>query len=219
VATDRGDGVACSRPALSALLVAAAAGTVHGLFSLYWAVGGGWLVSTLGRQLVDMFADKRWLLGPVAVVKIGFAVLPLLLARLAWPAWRPSRAVCWTGAAVLVCGAGRTHSPATLSWPASSTLGAVTTIMARSATPGCGIRRGGLRRDFGDGRGPGTGATVDHAQADLPVLRRSRDEGRPHHPGRCTDQRVTVGSPVLPPGGNGGVAADSLSRSGNRDRT
>ena len=91
---------------MAALLIVAAAGTLHGLFSLYWAAGGGWLVSTLGQQLVATFADKRWLLVPVAAVKITFALLPLVLARLAWPARRPWRVVCWAGAAVLAVWGG-----------------------------------------------------------------------------------------------------------------
>ncbi len=95
-----------SRAALVALLIAAVAGTVHGLFSLYRAAGGSWLVGTLGRQLVDEFAGKRWLLVPVAAIKIAFAVLSLVLARLAWPGSRPWRIVCWAGAAVLVVWGG-----------------------------------------------------------------------------------------------------------------
>ncbi|MGI8459477.1 MAG: hypothetical protein ACR2LI_15385 [Propionibacteriaceae bacterium] len=84
MATFRGAGATRSRAVLLAMVIAAAAGTIHGLFSLYWAAGGNWLVSTLGQHLVDTFASKRWLLVPVAAVKIGFAVLPMVLARLTW---------------------------------------------------------------------------------------------------------------------------------------
>lgn len=104
--TVRSDRVGTSRTALTTLLIAAAAGMAHGLFSLYWAAGGDWLVSTLGRQLVDTFADRRWLLFPVAALKIAFAVLPLGLARLSWPPPRAWRLLCWVGAAVLLVWGG-----------------------------------------------------------------------------------------------------------------
>ena len=79
--TARHDAGLGSRSAVSALVAAAITGVVHGLFSIYWALGGNWLANTLGHQLVDAFAGRRWLLIPVAAVKIGFALLPLLLAR------------------------------------------------------------------------------------------------------------------------------------------
>src|SRR5699024_8187782 len=39
----------------SALVVAAVAGVIHGLFSLYWAIGGDWLVESLGHDLQSAF--------------------------------------------------------------------------------------------------------------------------------------------------------------------
>lgn len=95
-----------SRGALPAFGIAAAAGMTHGLFTLYWAVGGNWLVSTLGSQLVATFADRRYLLLAVAAVKLGFAVLPLLLLRRGSLGRRPWRVLCWAGAAVLVAWGG-----------------------------------------------------------------------------------------------------------------
>jgi hypothetical protein len=89
-----------------ALLTAAAAGTVHGLFSLYWAVGGDWLLESLGAGLIETFADSRWLLLPVGLAKIFAGVLPLLWARWAWPVPRLSRSACWVGAFVLVLWGG-----------------------------------------------------------------------------------------------------------------
>src|SRR5699024_3128897 len=80
-----------------ALWTAAAAGTVHGLFSLYWAMGGGWLLESLGADLIETFADSRWLLLPVGLAKIFAGLFPLLLARWAWPAPRLSRSACWIG--------------------------------------------------------------------------------------------------------------------------
>lgn len=80
------------------LRLAAAAGVVHGLFSLYWAMGGERLLASLGQALVETFADSRWVLFPVGTVKIIAALLPLVLARWEWPAPLLSRSICWAGA-------------------------------------------------------------------------------------------------------------------------
>ena len=85
-----------------ALIVAAIAGATHAAFSFYWAAGGDALLETLGARVVDQFADKRWLLIPVALVKLGFALAPALLHRGHWPARRITRTLCWLGAAVLI---------------------------------------------------------------------------------------------------------------------
>lgn len=82
---------------LMAAVVGAVVGVVHGLFSLYWAFGGDWLISTLGDRIVDVFAGRRWLLFPVTVIKVGFAMLPLVLLARGWPLRRLSRLVCWLG--------------------------------------------------------------------------------------------------------------------------
>ena len=86
--------------------MAGVAGIVHGLFSLYWAAGGGWLVATLGERLVQTFADKLWLLLPIGLAKIGFAVLPLILAGRGWPVARLWQPVLWLGAVVFVAWGG-----------------------------------------------------------------------------------------------------------------
>ncbi|HET7356690.1 MAG TPA: DUF3995 domain-containing protein [Nocardioidaceae bacterium] len=88
------------------LQLAALLGMVHGLVSLYWAAGGDWLLSTLGERLVATFADMRWLLAPVGLVKLGFAWLPLLLVSRSWPHRRWWRPLCWCGAAVLIVWGG-----------------------------------------------------------------------------------------------------------------
>lgn len=78
------------------LLGAAAAGLVHGGFSLYWAIGGRWLLNTVGAWAVDL-ADQESALTVaflliIAAVKIGGALCPLLneADRLPGPAaiWR-----------------------------------------------------------------------------------------------------------------------------------
>src|SRR5699024_7052662 len=71
-------------------------------FSLYWAVGGDWLLESLGADLVETFAVSRRLLLPVGLAKVFAGVFPLLLARWAWPVPRLSRSACWVGAFVLV---------------------------------------------------------------------------------------------------------------------
>lgn len=82
-------------------------GVVHGAFSVYWALGGDGLRSTLGRSVNAAFSgSRRWILLPVAVIKIGFAVLPLGLAVAGWPARRAARLICWVGALVLVIWGG-----------------------------------------------------------------------------------------------------------------
>lgn len=83
-----------------AILVAAAAlGLLHTAFSLYWALGGDWLLATLGERIVSTFGEKRWLLFPVAAVKAVFAVLPVWFAsrggrggssRASCAGWAPS---------------------------------------------------------------------------------------------------------------------------------
>ena len=88
------------------LLLAGVLGSLHAAFSLYWGVGGEWLVETLGRRLVDAFAGLEWLLLPVGVVKLVAAWVPLVAARAGWPLRRLSRGACWLGAAVLLTWGG-----------------------------------------------------------------------------------------------------------------
>lgn len=95
--------------ARTALSVAALAGLVHGAFSLYWGVGGSWLVDTLGEDLVEQWEDNAAVLLPVGAVKILAALLPLLLLRTPgqpslWP--RLLRAVSWAGAVLLILWGG-----------------------------------------------------------------------------------------------------------------
>lgn len=92
--------------AVPALVTAGVLGTVHAAFSVYWGLGGTWLVDTLGRRLVETFSGLGWVLLPVGLVKLVAAVAPVLLAALDWPARRLSRTVCWSGAGVLVAWGG-----------------------------------------------------------------------------------------------------------------
>ena len=69
------------RTARTLVLVAAAAGLVHAGFSAYWALGGTWLLSTIGAIAVE-FANRAPLesglmLGAVAVAKALAALIPV----------------------------------------------------------------------------------------------------------------------------------------------
>ena len=86
--------------------VALALGLVHAGFSAYWAVGGRWLLGTVGEWAVSL-ADRDppragLALGGVALVKAAAAVIPALLAygRMPWP--RVWRTISWVGAVALV---------------------------------------------------------------------------------------------------------------------
>lgn len=82
--------------------MAAGCGIVHGAFSLLWALGGNWLLPTVGAQLVATFEGRRLLLLPVAAVKFGFAVVPLIWSVRGWPRGWFWSAGCWLGAAILI---------------------------------------------------------------------------------------------------------------------
>jgi hypothetical protein len=81
-------------------------GGVHAGMSLYWGLGGRWLLSTLGDRLVSQFAHLAWALVPLALLKAAGAVLPLWLDDRGWPARAWTRSSVWAGAAVLVAWGG-----------------------------------------------------------------------------------------------------------------
>lgn len=88
------------------LWVAAVAGGLHAAASLYWMVGGTWLLETLGSTVLETFEGRRWLLLPVVVVKAAGAAVPLFMNS--WPRElrRLTRAVSWVGATLLVVWGG-----------------------------------------------------------------------------------------------------------------
>jgi hypothetical protein len=65
------------------LLAAAAVGLLHAAVSAYWAVGGTWLVDTVGQWAADWASEEPGtafvVLMTVAVLKAAAAVGPLLL--------------------------------------------------------------------------------------------------------------------------------------------
>lgn len=86
--------------------VALALGLAHAGFSAYWALGGRWLLRTVGEwavTLADTDPQRAGLiLGAVALVKAAAAVIPLLTAygQMPWP--RVWRLISWVGAGGLV---------------------------------------------------------------------------------------------------------------------
>lgn len=89
------------------LLGACGAGLVHAGFSLYWGLGGRWLLDTVGEWALDWAREAPVLatvvLLVVALVKVGGAVVPLVLESGALPGRAAWLAACWSGAVVLVC--------------------------------------------------------------------------------------------------------------------
>ncbi|GAA3701768.1 DUF3995 domain-containing protein [Microlunatus aurantiacus] len=95
-----------ARLSLLAVGAAAAFGLVHAAFSAYWAIGGDWLLRTVGAWAVGLRDDSPTAaalgLGAVALVKAVAAVVPVLVAYGRLP-WRPLlRAVSWVGGGFLI---------------------------------------------------------------------------------------------------------------------
>jgi hypothetical protein len=100
------------RLALTRILawLAGGAGAVHAGFSLYWALGGQWLLATVGQWAVDLSAEAPattgLVLGLVATAKLLAAAIPLAVAygRLPWP--RFWRVISWAGGLLLMAYGG-----------------------------------------------------------------------------------------------------------------
>lgn len=89
------------------LFVAAAVpGLLHAAASLYWGLGGVWLLDTVGQGAIALRRDSPLVatavLLPVGLLKLAGAVVPILnqQGRLPWP--RLWRALSWAGALLLV---------------------------------------------------------------------------------------------------------------------
>ena len=86
--------------------VAGAAGLVHATASRYWALGGRWLLATVGQWAVDLSARAPLragiILGLVALVKLLAATVPIGVAYGKVP-WRGFwRTISWVGSVLLV---------------------------------------------------------------------------------------------------------------------
>lgn len=99
-----------TRPATRLVWIAASAGTLHAAFSLYWALGGTWLLDTVGDWAVRLTADEPLLAGiglaGLASAKLLAAWIPVLVdgghigARALW------RRVSWIGGLGLIAYGG-----------------------------------------------------------------------------------------------------------------
>jgi hypothetical protein len=88
------------------LAAAAVAGLIHVAFSVYWALGGRWLLRTVGEWAVDYARDAPvaagMLLAAVAAVKCVVALVPVLVSRGRLPHHHVSRGFAWLAAVVLI---------------------------------------------------------------------------------------------------------------------
>lgn len=86
--------------------IAGIAGALHAGGSLYWALGGQWLLATVGQWAVDLSAQAPLAaglaLGLVALLKFLAATIPIGVAygRVPWP--RFWRAISWVGGTLLI---------------------------------------------------------------------------------------------------------------------
>ncbi len=105
-----GTGISANRPGMLAALGALVVGLAYATISVYWALGGKWLLSTVGISLSQPGQAGRaaallavW---GAAVVKAVAAVLPLLVV-IGWQdmtdrRWsRSARRLAWVEAAIL----------------------------------------------------------------------------------------------------------------------
>jgi hypothetical protein len=104
------------RPGEAYFLVgAAAAGLTHAGFSLYWALGGRWLLPTVGQWAVTLAAQAPvaagLLLIIVAAVKSAVAIIPLVVIKRPLPRPRVYRVFAWL-AAIVLTGYGALNSVA-----------------------------------------------------------------------------------------------------------
>ncbi|BDP42393.1 hypothetical protein DAETH_23620 [Deinococcus aetherius] len=94
------------RVALSPLQLACVLGLIHAAFSLYWALGGRWLLETVGQGPRELLKSGPLSvgasLGLIALFKAAAAILPVLNGqdRLPWPKlWR---GISWVGGVFLI---------------------------------------------------------------------------------------------------------------------
>lgn len=87
----------------------AVAGLIHAAASLYWTLGGAWLLDTIGEFAVEMQrrggVEVRLMLGAITAVKVAGAIVPLLDHRHP-PAHRWVRVVSWIGVGVMAVWGG-----------------------------------------------------------------------------------------------------------------
>jgi hypothetical protein len=87
------------------LMGAASVGLAHAAFSLYWALGGRWLLPTVGQWAVEYAREEPLAAGLllvfIAAVKCAVAILPLVASRRPLPGQTVWRGLAWLAAIVL----------------------------------------------------------------------------------------------------------------------
>ena len=90
--------------------VAGVAGALHAAASLYWALGGQWLLATVGQWAVDLSAEAPLAAGIalafIALLKLLAATIPIGLAYGRVPWARVWRALSWAGGLLLIAYGG-----------------------------------------------------------------------------------------------------------------
>lgn len=85
---------------------ACALGLIHAAFSLYWALGGRWLIETVGQGPQDLVKSSAIsagaVLGLIAVFKALAAIIPLLNAQGRMPLPKLWRGISWVGGLFLI---------------------------------------------------------------------------------------------------------------------
>ena len=83
---------------------------LHAAASLYWALGGQWLLATVGQWAVDLSAEEPLAagvaLGLIALLKLLAATIPIGVAYGKVPWARSWRAVSWAGGLLLIAYGG-----------------------------------------------------------------------------------------------------------------
>lgn len=88
--------------ARAALLIAAAAGLLHGISGLYWAFGGTAMLDSIGEVGASGDAQIRAFFAVVGPAKTLAAVIPLLLLHPRPPLRRTIRVISWVGGVFLI---------------------------------------------------------------------------------------------------------------------
>ena len=88
------------------LVAAGVFGAIHAGFSIYWSIGGTWLLSSLGSNLLARFQGWEWILAPIGLAKLIGALAPIALARKGWPVRLLTRSACWLGTLALIAWGG-----------------------------------------------------------------------------------------------------------------